>query len=209
MAEASQYQKRKQVTDMVKSLERGQKTMLLDMLLDEWAETLPKRGKDYGVAGGSDKYQKRLDWLQDHWGTQFETKGTTAVRRLPLSGVIELLVLFCLNSADTEGKDLGFGAMEDGSELAEKVASGLEQLKAASGPLVTISLDAYNQLQKIAREYREQGGSSPEASTKILERVLSELEAMPGMKTEKEQAKYEKAKTKKVAKDKTPSAFSK
>jgi len=198
MAEASQYQKRKQVTDLVKSLERGQRTMLLETLLADWAQTLPKRAKDYGVAGGSDKYQKRLDWLQDHWGTQFETKGSSAVRRLPLSGVLELLTLFCLNSAGSEEKDLSFGSLEDGSELAEKVASGLQQLRGASGPLVTISLDAYNQLQKIAREYREQGGGSPEASTKILERVLSELEAMPGMKTEKEQAKYEKAKAKKV-----------
>lgn len=208
MAEASQYQKRKQVEDLVKSLDRNQKALIREILQGEWAETLPQRAKDYGVTGGGKKYLERLEWLQNHWGTQFETKGTTAVRKMPMSAVLELLVLFCLNSAESEEKDLSFGSLEDGSELAEKVASGLQQLKGASGPLVTISLDAYNQLQKIAREYREQGGSSPEASTKILERVLRELEAMPGMKTEKEQAKYEKAKAKRVAKDKMPSGFS-
>ncbi len=43
MAEQSQYQKKKQVTDLLKTLDRGQKSMLFETLLGEWAETLPKK----------------------------------------------------------------------------------------------------------------------------------------------------------------------
>jgi hypothetical protein len=207
MAEQSQYQKRKQVNDLVKTLDRGQKGMLFETLLDEWAESLPKKGKEYGVSGGSSKYAERLDWLQEHWGTAFETKGTNAVRRMPLSGVIELLALFCLGAADQQKAGDGFGILEDGSELAERVASGLSAMRDANGPQVVISQSAYNELQKIRREYEELGGQGPETSTKILEKLMNQLQAMPGMKNEKEIAKYETTKTRKVKKEELPAGF--
>jgi hypothetical protein len=202
----SQYQKRKEVEGIVKSLDRGQKGQLLEMLLEDWSETLPKRGKEYGVGSG-DKYQRRLGWLQEHWGNQFETKGSTALRKMPLSGVLELLTLFCLSAADSKDADVAFGSLEDGSELGEKVASSLAAMKDASGPQVVISQAAYNELQKIRREYEELGGAGPESSTKILEKIFDQLQSMPSMKSEKETKAYE-TKKKKVAKDAMPAGFS-
>jgi hypothetical protein len=81
-------------------------------------------------------------------------------------------------------------------------------MRDANGPQVVISQSAYNELQKIRREYEELGGQGPETSTKILEKLMNQLEAMPGMKNEKEVAKYETAKTKKLKKEEMPAGFS-
>ena len=207
MTENSQYQKRKQVYDLMKTLDKGQKGMLFEALLGEWAETLPKKGKEYGVASGSGKYGERLEWLQDHWGTAFETKGTTALRKMPLSGVVELLALFALQAADSDDAELTFGSMEDGSELGDKVASGLSAMKVASGPQVVISKSAYNELQRIRREFEEQGGASPETSTKVLQRIMDQLQAMPSVKNEKETKVYTTRRGKYDAKKKAESGF--
>lgn len=206
MAELSQYQKRKQVEDLYEGLDRGQRSQLLELLLEDWAEALPKKGKDYGVAQSS-KYAKRLEWLTSHWGTAFTTKtGGSGLRRMPLGTVVAILSLFALQAADSEDDTLTFGSLEDGSELADKVATGLSAMKMAGGEQVTISRSAYNQLQAIRREWEEQGGASPEASTKVLAKIFDQLSAMPSVKSDKEIARYESRK-KKV--DTTNKAFSK
>ena len=206
MAELSAYQKKKQVADLLKSLDKGQKQMLREALISEWAETLPQKGKEYGVAGGCGKFAERLEWLQEHWGTAFESKGGRALRKMPLTGVIELLALFALQAADSDDTELSFGSLEDGSELGDKVASGLAAMKAASGPQVVISQSAYNELQKIRLEYEELGGASPETSTKVLQKLFDQLQAMPSVKSQKEVARYESRKKKVDPKSK---AFSK
>jgi hypothetical protein len=202
MAEKTQYQKRKEVSDLLNTLDRGQKSMLLEALLGEWAETLPKKGKEYGVSGGNGKYTERLEWLQEHWGTAFESKGSTALRKMPLSGVLELLALFCLGAADSDDMEVSCGSLEDGSELGDKVASALSAMKQAAGPQVVISQAAYNQLQQIRREYEELGGKGPEESTKVLAKILDQLQAMPSVKNVKEVARYESKKKKVDAKGK-------
>ena len=202
MAELSQYQKKKQVADLMQTLDRGQKGMLLEALLGEWAETLPKKGKEDGVTGGSGKFAERLEWLQEHWGTAFESKGTTALRKMPLSSVLELLTLFTLSGADSTDEQLSFGSLEDGSELGDKIASSLTAMKQAGGEKVVISRTAWNQLQAIRREYEAGGGEGPEASTKILEKILNQLEAMPSVKNQKEVARYESKKKMVDAKEK-------
>jgi len=202
MAELTQYQKKKQVADLVKTLDKGQKQMLREILVAEWAETLPQKGKEYGVSGGGGKFAERLEWLQEHWGTAFESKGGTALRKMPLTGVIELLTLFALSAADSEDAELSFGSLEDGSELGDKVASGLAAMRAMSGPQVVISQAAYNELQKIRREYEEIGGASPETSTKVLQKILDQLQSMPSVKNQKEIARYESRKKKVDTKDK-------
>lgn len=202
MAELSQYQKKKQVADLMQTLDRGQKGMLLEALLGEWAETLPKKGKEYGVTGGSGKFAERLEWLQEHWGTAFQSKGTTALRKMPLSSVLELLTLFTLSGADSTDEELSFGSLEDGSELGDKIASSLTAMKQAGGEKVVISRAAWNQLQAIRREYESLGGEGPEASTKILEKILNQLEAMPSVKNQKEVARYESKKKMVDAKEK-------
>lgn len=197
MPEQSAYQKKKQVFDLLKTLDKGQKGMLLEALLEEWAETeLPRRGKEYGVSGN---YSERIEWLSEHWGTQFETKGTTALRKMPTSGVVSLLTLFALRASESEDSQLTFGSLEDGSELGDKVASGLDAMKQATGPQVVISQSAYNQLQAIRREWEASGGQGPEASTKILQKIMDQLQSMPSVKNAKEIARYESRKKKGAA----------
>lgn len=207
MAELSAYQKKKQVADLMKTLDKGQKGQLLEALLGEWAEAIPKRAKDYGVVGGTKKFVERLQWLQEHWGTAFKTKGSTALRKMPLSGVLELLTLFTLKAAETKDEFVSFGSLEDGSRLSERVASGLSALQVANGPQVVISRSAYDQLQAIRREFEEGGGEGPEASTKILRRIFDQLQSMPAVKSEKENTRYESAVKKEV--DAKSKAFSK
>lgn len=191
MAELSQYQKKKQVADLMKTLDKGQKAQLLETLLGEWAETLPKKTKEYGETNGGGKYLDRLEWLQEHWGTAFEARGTTALRKMPLSGVLELLTVFTLNAADSKEGEMTFGALEDGSELAEKVASALDAMKQAAGPQVVISMDAYKHLQAIKRLWSEEGNVSPEVSTKIMEQIKGALKSMPAVKSEAELERIE------------------
>lgn len=191
MAELSAYQKKQQVASLMKTLDKGQKAQMLEALLGEWAETLPKKGKEFGISGGNGKFKERLDWLQEHWGTTFETKGTTALRKMPLSGVLELLTLFSLKVADSKEDEMTFGALEDGSELAEKVASALDAMKQAQGPQVVITMDAYKHLQAIKRLWSEEGNVSPEVSTKIMEQIKGALKSMPAVKSEAELQRIE------------------
>jgi hypothetical protein len=189
MAELSAYQKKKQVTDLLQTLDKGQKGQLLEALLGEWAETLPKKGKEFGVSGGDGKFEERLKWLQEHWGTAFEAKGTTALRKMPLSGVLELLTLFVLGGADSTDEALTFGSLEDGSELGEKVAAAVDAMKQTAGPKVVITMDAYKHLQAIKRVWSEEGNVAPEVSTKILEMLKGALKSMPAVKSEAEMAR--------------------
>lgn len=207
MASSSQYEKRKALDTLYKGLDKGQKKQLLDLLLEEWAETLPQKGKDQGVVSERGKWSKRLDWLQEHWGTEFETKGTTALRRMPISGVVELLTLYALSVADQK-EDLDFGSFEMGTELTDKVNTALAALKDASGEQVTISRSAFNELQRIKREFAEAGGEvRGDVSTKILGSLGELLASLPSIKSEKEIAKYQVTKARKMKSEELPSGF--
>ena len=197
MAEQSQYEKRKALDTLYKGLDKGQKKQLLELLLDEWVETLPQKGKEQGVAGGNGKWLKRLDWLQEHWGTEFQTKGTTALRRMPMSGVIELLTLYALSVVDGQ-EDIEFGSFEMGTELTDKVNTALAALKDASGEQVSVSRKAYNELQRIKREFAKAGGEIRNVDTSILNSLGELLESLPSIKSEKEIAAYESRKKSKV-----------
>jgi hypothetical protein len=208
MAEQSQYQKRRQLESIYNGLERGQKRMLFEMLLEDWVETLPQKGKEQGVTGGNGKWTKRLTWLQEHWGTGFETKGSTALRKMPLSGVIELLTLYALSTADLKD-DLEFGSFEMGTDLTNKVNTALTALKDASGEQVTLSRKAYNELQRIKREFAEAGGEVRNVDSSILSSLGELLASLPSVKSDKETAKYEATKARKVKKEDMPAGFSK
>lgn len=186
MAELSAYQKKQQVASLMKTLDKGQKGQMLEALLGEWAETLPKKTKEYGEKSDGGKYLERLEWLQEHWGTAFESRGTTALRKMPLSGVLELLTVFTLNAADSEEGEMNFGTLEDGSELAEKVATALDAMKQAAGPQVVITMDAYKHLQAIKRLWKEEGNVAPEVSTKIMEMIAGAMKSMPAVKSDAE-----------------------
>ena len=193
MSDQSQYQKRRELETIYNGLERGQKRMLFEMLLEDWAETLPQKGKDQGVIGGNGKWTKRLKWLQDHWGTQFPTKGTLALRKMPMSGVIELLALYTLSIADVKD-DLEFGSFEMQTDLSNKVNTALSSLRDSSGEQIVIPRSAYNELQRVYREFAEEGGDVREdVSRKILGSLGELLKSLPSVKNEKEQEAYEKS----------------
>jgi hypothetical protein len=209
MADQTPYQKRKEVEGLWEGLDKGQKKQILELALGEWAEALPQKGKEQGVTGGGGKWTKRLSWLQDHWGTQFPTKGTVALRKMPLSGVVELLTLYALGVADVK-EDLEFGSFEMQTELTNKVNTALTALKGASDEQVTISRNAFNELQRIKREFAEAGGEvRGDVSTKILSSLGELLASLPSVKSEKEVARYEATKAKKLKKDEVPAGFSK
>ena len=155
MSTETTYQKKKKVADLLENLDKSQRKMLREALVAEWAETLPQSAKDYGVTGGGGKFAERLEFLQEHWGTDYKTKGKDAVRKMSLSGVIELLTVFALNTADSEDKELSFGSLDDGSKLSETVTSGLFALKDSPGKTKEISQSEYDELQKIRREYEQ------------------------------------------------------
>lgn len=207
MSEQTTYQKRKELEGIYKSLDKGGKKQLLELLLDDWAETLPQKGKDQGVTGGGGKWSKRLVWLQEHWGTEFETKGTVALRKMPLSGVVELLTLYALSVADLKD-DLEFGSFEQQTDLTNKVNTALTALKESSGEQVTISRNAFNELQRIKREFAEAGGEVRNVDSSILSSLGELLASLPSVKSEKEVAKYEATKARKVKKEEIPAGFS-
>ena len=207
MAELTAYQKRKEIEGIFNSLDKGQKKQLLELLLEDWAETLPQKGKEQGVTGVGGKWSKRLEWLQEHWGTQFPTKGTLALRKMPLSGVIELLTLYALSTADQKD-DLDFGSFEMGTDLTNKVNTALSALKESSGEQVTISRNAFNELQRIKREFAEAGGEVRNVDSSILSSLGELLKSLPSVKSEKEVAKYEATKARRVKKEEMPAGFS-
>lgn len=190
MSDQSAYQKRKEIESIHKSLDKGQKKQLLELLLEEWAETLPQKGKEQGVTGPDGKWAKRIDWLCEHWGTEFETKGTTALRRMPLSGVVELLTLYALSVSDLK-EDLEFGSFEQQTPLTDKVNTALTALREANGEQVSMSRKAYNELQRIKREFAKAGGEVRNVDTSILSSLGELLESLPSIKDDKEVAKYE------------------
>jgi hypothetical protein len=206
MAELTAYQKKKQVADLLQTLDRGQKKQLLELLLEDWAETLPQKGKEQGVTGVGGKWSKRITWLQEHWGTQFPTKGTMALRKMPVSGVIELLTLHALSIADLKG-DLEFGSFEMETDLSNKVNTALVALQESSGEQVTISRNAFNELQRIKREFAEAGGEVRNVNSSILSSLGELLASLPSVKSEKEVAKYEATKARKVKKEELPAGF--
>ncbi len=206
MSEQSTYQKRKEIEGIFKSLDKGGKKQLLELLLEDWAETLPQKGKEQGVTGGGGKWVKRLEWLQEHWGTQFPTKGTLALRKMPLSGVIELLTLYALSVGDLKD-DLSFGSFEQETDLTNKVNTALTALKEASGEQVTISRNAFNELQRIKREFAEAGGEVRNVDSSILSSLGELLASLPSVKSEKEVAKYVATKARKVKKEEVASGF--
>jgi len=206
MAELTAYQKKKQVADLLQTLDRGQKKQLLELLLEDWAETLPQKGKEQGVTGVGGKWSKRITWLQEHWGTQFPTKGTTALRKMPVSGVIELLTLYALSIADLKG-DLEFGSFEMETDLSNKVNTALSALKESSGEQVTISRNAFNELQRIKREFAEAGGEVRNVDSSILSSLGELLKSLPSVKSEKEVAKYVATKARKLNKEELPAGF--
>jgi|688.fasta_scaffold1032966_1 hypothetical protein len=207
MAELTAYQKRKEIEGIFNSLDKGQKKQLLELLLEDWAETLPQKGKEQGVTGVGGKWSKRLEWLQEHWGTQFPTKGTMALRKMPVSGVIELLTLYALSTADQKD-DLDFGSFEMGTDLTNKVNTALSALKESSGEQVTISRNAFNELQRIKREFAEAGGEVRNVDSSILSSLGELLKSLPSVKSEKEVAKYEATKARRVKKEEMPAGFS-
>ena len=206
MSDLSAYQKRKELEGIYKSLDKGGKKQLLEMLLDEWAENLPQKGKEQGLNYEKGKWTKRLEWLQEHWGTEFETKGTVALRRMPLSGVVELLTLYALSVADLK-EDLEFGSFEQESDLTNKVNTALTALKESSGEQVTISRSAFNELQRIKREFAAAGGEVRNVDSSILSSLGELLASLPSVKSEKEVAKYEATKARKVKKGEVPAGF--
>jgi hypothetical protein len=206
MAELNAYQKKKQVADLLQTLDRGQKKQLLELLLEDWAETLPQKGKEQGVTGVGGKWSKRITWLQEHWGTQFPTKGTMALRKMPVSGVIELLTLHALSIADLKG-DLEFGSFEMETDLSNKVNTALAALQESSGEQVTISRNAFNELQRIKREFAEAGGEVRNVNSSILSSLGELLASLPSVKSEKEVAKYEATKARRVKKEELPAGF--
>jgi hypothetical protein len=133
MVKQSQYDKRKEVEGLIKEMEPSKRKMAFEMLLADWAGELPQKAKDYGVTASGSKWAARLEWLQEQWGTPFETKGTNAIRKMPLSGVLELLALFTLKAADSTGENASFGVLDDGSKLAEAVVPQLRAMKDVGG----------------------------------------------------------------------------
>ena len=190
--EISAYQRKKRVVDAVNKWDKGEKAIAFELLLGEWAEQLPK----------ASKATERLEWLQEHWGTQFEVtrKGVMkkALRKATLEGVLELLTLFCLNAADSEDEELTFGSLElppgeDGPEaVSDKVASGLSALKQASGPVVQIPLAAYRELQRLRKEAEGAGADPARTNTSVLKTIDDILRSMPSVKDEKETRVYQK-----------------
>jgi hypothetical protein len=193
MANTSTYQRQKEIDSLFKRLDKGQRSKLLELLLEEEVASWPAKAKEYGVTA---KAIQRLEWLKEHWGTQFEVEknGTTtkALRKMPLTSVIELLTSFCLGVVDSEDEVITFGSLDLQNKLVDKVASGLSALNQSTGAQVTIPLAAYRDLQRLRREAEAAGADPARTSTAILERIDNILKAMPSVKDEAETASYQK-----------------
>lgn len=193
MANTSAYHRKKTVTELFNKLDRGQRSQMLELLLEEEVTSWPAKGKEYGVTA---KATQRLEWLREHWGTQFEVekqgKTTKALRKMPLSGVIELLTLFCLGVTESGDEVITFGSLEQGNKLVDKVSSGLTALNQSNGAQVTISIAAFRELQRLRREAEAAGADPARTSTEILAKIDNILRAMPSVKDDEEIALYQK-----------------
>jgi hypothetical protein len=172
MVKQSQYDKRKEVEGLIKDMEPSKRKMAFEMLLADWAGELPQKAKDYGVTASGSKWAARLEWLQEQWGTPFETKGTNAIRKMPLSGVLELLALFTLKAADSTEEKASFGVLDDGSKLAEAVVPQLRAMKDAVGPKLEITKSAVKQLDQLREDC---DAMTPEEMKKALEQIKKQI----------------------------------
>jgi hypothetical protein len=68
IANTSTYQRQKEIDSLVKRLDKGQRSKLLELLLEEEVASWPAKSKEYDV---TTKATQRLEWLKEHWGTQF------------------------------------------------------------------------------------------------------------------------------------------
>ena len=193
MANTSTYQRQKEIDSLFKRLDKGQRSKLLELLLEEEVASWPAKGKEYGITS---KATQKIEWLKEHWGTQFEVekKGakTRALRKMPLTSVIELLSTFCLGITETEDEAITFGSLEQPNPLVDKVASGLTALNQSTGSQVTISMAAFRDLQRLRREAEASGADPARTNTAILARIDDILKAMPSVKDEVETALYQK-----------------
>ena len=193
MANTSAYQRQKEIDNLFKRLDNGQKAKLLELLLEDEVSSWPCKAKEYDV---SSKVAKKLEWLKEHWGTQFtvEKKGvrSRALRKMPLTGVLELLTTFCLGITESQDEAITFGSLEQSNPLVNKVASGLTALNHSTGSQVTISMAAFRDLQRLRREAEAAGADPARTSTAILDRIDDILKAMPSVKDEAETALYQK-----------------
>jgi hypothetical protein len=174
-AEKSAYQKRKEATDLFTELKKdpGKKKLVFDLLLEDWASGLPTAtGVKVGVKaqekpareGEAPKKKKkdtepavnwleRLEVLQDEWGTAFKKEnGEEGFRRLPLTGVLELVTLYVLQ-------------FEEGTALKEKVNRAVKRLKEVAGPKTPVP-DA--KLEKARAALKEKGQRSNEELEELL-----------------------------------------
>ena len=193
MANTSTYQRQKEIDNLFKRLDNGQKAKLLELLLEDEVATWPCKAKEYEV---SSKATKKLEWLKEHWGTQFtvEKKGvkSRALRKMPLTGVLELLTTFCLGITESQDEAITFGSLEQRNPLVDKVASGLTALNHSTSSHVTISMAAFRDLQRLRREAEAAGADPARTNTAILDRIDDILKAMPSVKDIAETALYQK-----------------
>lgn len=192
LKELEGYQRKKVVAAIYEGCDAGLKSMLMDGLIDHWATQLPKKTKEYGIDDSS-KIAKKIEWLEEHWGTTFKTaKGTDALRKMPTEQVIELLLTFILSGVSAGDEDLTFGSLDNGSPLAEKVASGLDTMKDSVGEEVVITRAAYNELQRLRTMMKDM---SPDAlrkvDTRLVDTLQTVLKSVPAARTAEEIAKAE------------------
>jgi hypothetical protein len=96
---------------------------------------------------------ERLEVLQDEWGTAFKKEnGEEGFRRLPLTGVLELVTLYVLQ-------------FEEGTALKEKVNRAVKRLKEVAGPKTPVP-DA--KLEKARAALKEKGQRSNEELEELL-----------------------------------------
>ncbi len=193
------YQRKKTVETIYKNCDSGIRTALMDMLIDHWATQLPKKARQFKGVDNSLKLSEKIKWLEEHWGT---TTSSGGVRKMPTEQVIELLLTFVLNTKGA-GEDgaMTFGSLEDGSELAEKVASSLEVMNDSVGEEVVITRSAFNELQRLRRLVVATMDESElrNVDTRLRGSIDAILTAVPGAKTEEEIAKLEADREKREA----------
>ena len=187
LKELEGYQRKKLVAAIYQGCDAGLKSMLMDELIDHWATQLPKKAKEFGIDESS-KVAAKINWLEEHWGTAFQSsKGTPALRKMPTEQVIELLITFILSGCAPGEDDLTFGSLDNGSPLAEKVASALDTMKDSVGEEVVITRAAYNELQRLRTMMKEM---SPDAlrqvDTRLVDTLQTVLKSVPAAKTQAE-----------------------
>lgn len=168
----SPYQKDKEAERLVSECDSGTRKRVFNILLADWAKDLPQKAKEYGVTASDGKWLARLEWLQEEWGKPFETKGTNAIRRMTLSGVLELLTLFTLQAADSVETNPSFGVLDNGSKLAKTVVPKLKEMKDAVGAKLEIPTSAVRQLDQLTADC---DAMTAEEVKKALEQIKKQI----------------------------------